>query len=347
MRRAWLKARPSLKVGNTSATSARRSRWGASSATLRLLGQMTPVGPSRRTSASASARKRAAETITGKRSGTSASSATRAKPSATMRPSLMSCMDALLERLDADAFHGLEEDFPGPLAQLHVSRDDVLDHVDDLAVRHRGTQQRAELRVLVGAAGDRDLIILLAVLLDAEDADVADVVMATRVDAAGNVDVQPVEAAREIEIAEPAGQFLRDRDRARIGEAAIVEARAGDDVRHQPDVGGRDADRVERTPQRVKILLAHVGQHEVLLVADADFAGAVAIGEVGNRIYLIGGGIAGRFAFRLERQGDDGVAGHAVARDRIAVPGGEPPVGRARLHQLDRIIGERSEERRV
>src|SRR6266700_1671134 len=217
MRRAWLKARPSLKVGNTSATSARRSRWGASSATLRLLGQMTPVGPSRRTSASASARKRAAETITGKRSGTSASSATRAKPSATMRPSLMSCMDALLERLDADAFHGLEEDFPGPLAQLHVSRDDVHDHVDDLAGRHRGTQQRAALRVLVG-----------------EDADVADVVMATRVDAAGNVDVQPVEAAREIEIAEPAGQFLRDRDRARIGEAAIVEARAGDDVRHQP-----------------------------------------------------------------------------------------------------------------
>ena len=58
-------------------------------------------------------------------------------------------------------------------------------------------------------------------------------------------------------------------------------------------------------------------------MADADFAGAVAIGEVGNRIYLIGGGIAGRFAFRLERQGDDGVAGHAVARDRVAVPGVE------------------------
>src|ERR1043166_7218769 len=317
MRRAWLNARPSLKVGNTRAMSARRGRCGTSSATLRSLGQITPVGASRPAKTSAAARKRAAETITATPWGTGMSSATRTKSSATMRPALMSCMDALLERLDADALDRVEEDFARPLAQLHVGRDDVLDHVGDLAGGHRGTEQRAQLRVLVGAAADRDLIIFLAVLLDAEDADVADVMMAAGVDAAGNVDVQPVEPAGEIEIAEPARQLLGDRDRAGVRQRAIVEARAGDDVRHQPDVGRRDADRVERAPQRGEVALAHVRQHQVLLVADADFARAVAGGEFGDRIHLLGGGVAGRFALRLERQGDDGVAGHAVARDRM------------------------------
>src|SRR5262249_62132181 len=100
--------------------------------------------------------------------------------------------------LEADALDRVDEDFARPLAQLDVSGDDVLDHVDDLAVGHRRAEQRAELRVLVGTAGDRDLIIFLAVLLDAENAAVADVMMAAGVDAAGNVDGQPVEPACQI-----------------------------------------------------------------------------------------------------------------------------------------------------
>ena len=71
-------------------------------------------------------------------------------------------------------------------------------------VGHRRTDQRAERGVLVGAAAERDLIELLAVLLDAENADVADVMMAAGIDAAGNVDVQPAEIARQIEVAEAA-----------------------------------------------------------------------------------------------------------------------------------------------
>ncbi len=92
-------------------------------------------------------------------------------------------------------------------------------------IGHRGADQGAELGLLVGAAADRDLVELLAVLLDAENADVADMMMAAGIDAAGDVDVQPAEIAGEFEVAEPPGQFLGDRDRARIGEAAIVEAR--------------------------------------------------------------------------------------------------------------------------
>src|SRR5580704_11722120 len=190
MSRAWLKARPSLKVGNTRATSASRSRWGASSATLRLLGQTSPVGASRRANASASAMKRAAGTITGTPSGSGASSATRTNRSSTMLPALTSRMDALLERFDADALDGVDEDFTRARTQLHVGGDDVLDHVDDLAVAHRRAEQRAEFRVLVGAAADRHLIIFLAVLLDAEDADMPDVMLAAGIDTAGYVDVQ-------------------------------------------------------------------------------------------------------------------------------------------------------------
>ena len=61
----------------------------------------------------------------------------------------------------------------------------------------------------------------------------ADVMMAAGIDAAGNVDVQPPEIVRQVEILEPARDLLGHRDRARIGEAAIVEPRAGDDVGDQ------------------------------------------------------------------------------------------------------------------
>src|SRR6478736_5581069 len=141
-----------------------------------------------------------------------------------MRPRLTSGIDALLERLDAGAFHHLRESLLRTLAQLEVGGDDVLDDIGDLGVAHRRTDQGAEPGVLVGAPADRDLIELLVVLLDAENADVADMMMAAGVDAAGDVDVQPAEIARHVEVAEAAGDLLRDRDRARIGEAAVVEA---------------------------------------------------------------------------------------------------------------------------
>src|SRR5262249_39191748 len=104
-----------------------------------------------------------------------------------MRPALTSRIDALLERIDADPRDGIDEKLVRPLAQLEIGGGDVLDHVGDLAVRHRRTQNLAELGVLVGAAADRHLVIFLAVLLDAEDANVTDVMVTAGVDAAGDV----------------------------------------------------------------------------------------------------------------------------------------------------------------
>src|SRR5207247_6060095 len=155
-------------------------------------------------------------------SGTGASSSTRTKRSSTIRPALTSGIDPLLERINADALDGVDEQLARPRAQLEIGRGDVLDHIGDLAIGNGGTEDRAELGVLAGAAADRHLIILLAVLLDAENADVTDVMMAAGVDAAGNVDVQPYQAAGASEIAGAARELFGDRDRARAGVTGIV-----------------------------------------------------------------------------------------------------------------------------
>src|SRR5262249_22495476 len=122
-----------------------------------------------------------------------------------MRPPLTSCIDALLERLDADPLDGREEYLVRPFAQFEIGCHYIFNHVRHLRVGHGRPDQRAERRVLVGAAADRHLEILLAILLDAEKADVADVMMTASIDAAGDIDVQPPEIAGEVEIAEAAG----------------------------------------------------------------------------------------------------------------------------------------------
>ena len=81
-------------------------------------------------------------------------------------------------------------------------------------------------RVLVARAAERDLVELVALLLDAENADVADVVVAAGIDAAGDLDLQLADLALPVERRRSAREIsLRDRDRAGVGERAIVEAR--------------------------------------------------------------------------------------------------------------------------
>ena len=76
------------------------------------------------------------------------------------------------------------------------------------------------------------------------------------------------------EVGEAARHALRHRDRARVGEVAVVEPRAGDDVADQAVIRGREIDCCERLIERQQVLVPDVGQHEVLLVADADFVEA-------------------------------------------------------------------------
>src|ERR1700748_43495 len=102
------------------------------------------------------------------------SSATWTNASPEIFPFLTSGIDSLPERLDAEPLHRVDEQFIGTGAQRQISLDDILDHIGALAIRHGGPDQGADLGILVGAATDRDLIEFLAILLDPENADVAD-----------------------------------------------------------------------------------------------------------------------------------------------------------------------------
>src|SRR3546814_14351403 len=69
-----------------------------------------------------------------------------------------------------------------------------------------------------------------ALPIDAEDADMPGMVMPAGVDAARDLDLQLAQILLPLEIGEALGDLLRDGDRARVGEAAIIESGAGDDV---------------------------------------------------------------------------------------------------------------------
>src|SRR6185295_14369908 len=107
-------------------------------------------------------------------------------------------------------------------------------------------------------------------LIDAENADMAGMMMTARIDAAGHFDFELADILLPLEIGEALADPLRNRDRPRIGEIAIVEARAADDVGDEAEIGRRQAVQLEDLPHREKIVLAHMGQNEVLLVAHAD-----------------------------------------------------------------------------
>src|SRR5262245_28886592 len=101
----------------------------------------------------------------------------------------MSGIELLLEGLEADAAIGIEERF-AVLAEVQVGVDDRLDGADHLVDAERGADDIADRGVLVGAAAQSDLVEFLAVLIDAQDADMAHMMMAASIDAARDLDLQ-------------------------------------------------------------------------------------------------------------------------------------------------------------
>ena len=83
-------------------------------------------------------------------------------------------------------------------------------------------------------------------------------------------------------------------------------------------------------------------QHQVLLVADADFRHAVAVHQIGQRIELLVAAIAGHPADRLKRNRSDGMARRAVAMDVGCRPVREIVVMQCRL-EFGRMIVQRFE----
>ena len=80
--------------------------------------------------------------------------------------------------------------------------------------------------------------------------------------------------------------LLRERDRAGIGQAAIIETGAGDDVADQVEIGGGEPRRVELLPDRMQVGLPHMRQHDVLRMGDAQFVEAVVTRQIGHQADL-------------------------------------------------------------
>ena len=116
------------------------------------------------------------------------------------------------------------------------------------------------------------MVEFLALLVDAQNADMTDMMMAAGVNAARDIEAQFADIAQALRVAEAARQSLRDRDRSRIGEIAVIQSRARNDVAHEADIGFVKGDRFEPGPEVEEILLADVRQHQVLTVRHPDLA---------------------------------------------------------------------------
>ena len=77
-----------------------------------------------------------------------------------------------------------------PFAQREIGIDHALDRTGDLVGAERRTQDLADAGILRAGAAELELVIFHALLVDAEDADMAGMMMAAGIDAAGNLDLQ-------------------------------------------------------------------------------------------------------------------------------------------------------------
>src|SRR6185437_9730611 len=107
----------------------------------------------------------------------------RCQLSAAMRRSLMRlAIDVLFKRIDSDAVHDIDEALGVAVAMLEIAADQALDDLRHLCARERGAERAPQCRPhprtdLALISADLDLVPLVAVLIDAENADMADVVL--------------------------------------------------------------------------------------------------------------------------------------------------------------------------
>src|SRR6266852_4453366 len=303
----------------------------------------TPSGPvsTRERSSSRRASHSASGTMTSPRAGTSGNSplgprSSRCQLSAAMRRSLISvAIYGFLEGFDADAVHHVDEALGVAVAPREIALDQLFDHVGDLGASERWADDLAEGCTPAGPdftliSPDFDLVPLLAALVDAEYADVADVMVPAGVHAAGDIEVDLADIVQVVEIVEALLNCLGHRDRLGVGERAEVPARAADDVGEQADIGRGKSQFLYLLPERVQVGHLHVGKDQVLLVGHAQLAERIAVGEIGDFFHLLDGDVAGRHTGLLEGQGDGGVTRLLVRVNVAFVPVRERPLGRKR-----------------
>src|SRR5690606_5813536 len=122
---------------------------------------------------------------------------------ASSRKRRTSAIDRLLERFHADAAVGVDEPFAG-LADLPVALDRAFDSIDNPFLVETGAGDLGLRRVLVARTAEQQLVVLLALTVDAEDADVARMVVAAGVDAARNLELELADIGLPVLVGEAA-----------------------------------------------------------------------------------------------------------------------------------------------
>src|SRR5690606_25834640 len=220
------KPRPSIKVGKFTAINPAFSSSGRASANSWSLSSQGAVSPPRRRSSSRASQR--ASGISTRPCGISSSAPISCQLSSTMALPLISFgIDCLLERVDADALEGVEKGLLR-LAPVHIDLEDFGDHIGHVLLVEGGPQHAAQAGLLAGAAAELDLVELLAFLVHPQNPDIAHVVVAAGVHAAGNIEGQVPQVVQVIEVVETALDILGHRNRLGVGKGAEVAAGAAD-----------------------------------------------------------------------------------------------------------------------
>ncbi len=148
----------------------------------------------------------------------------------------------------------------------------------------------------------------------------ANMVVTTGVDAAGNLDLQLTDFSLTLWRTETSGDLLRDRDGACIGERAVVQAGTGNDIGDETGIGGCKACALERSIDRLQIGKCDMRQDDILLMADADFIEGIFCRDIRDNIHLPVGCIARNAADRLQRDRHHAVVGVLVWLDVLIHP---------------------------
>src|SRR6185437_15966248 len=119
-------------------------------------------------------------------------------------------IERLLERRVAHPSIDLDEGLVGGLPPLDVGVHQPFDGVRYVVGNKAGAHRIAQRRALRGVAADGDLVELGALLLDAENADMADIVVAAGIDAARNLDLELADLALPLGRGKPVRDRLRD-----------------------------------------------------------------------------------------------------------------------------------------
>src|SRR5574343_524763 len=250
-------------------------------------------------------------------------------------------VNTVLERVEADTVEGVDETLLGR-AVLDIDLDDLIDDVSHFAGREGRADHLTQLGIVALAAAQRDLVELGIVLVYTEHADVADFVVSAGVHAARDVEIDLADVEQVIEVVETGLDGIGDGDGFGVGQVAEVAARAADDAGQQADVWRGQTGRLGFLPDFVQVALLDVGQDDVLLVADAQFAEAVAVVEVSHHVHLVGSDVARCDAVLLQRQGDGLVAGYLVGVGVAFKPALES-LGLRKFHGSNRGVAGRGE----